>query len=114
MGELKRAFECVICRLPCKSPDVAVCCEHVVGCDKCVKKWCATHSCCPLGSVESRLTDSFILVELLAFLGLVMIVNQSWYVRESVLVVDGNPTPSEDSANEFEEMPSFRSTLNSA
>lgn len=41
-----------------------------------------------------------------------MIVNQSWYVRESVLVVDGNPTSSEDSANEFEE--SFRSTLNSA
>ena len=56
---MKRAFECVICRLPCKSPDVAMCCEHVVGCDKCVKKWCATHSCCPLGSVEGRLTDSF-------------------------------------------------------
>lgn len=87
-----------------------MCCEHVVGCDECVKKWCATHSRCPLGSVEGHLTDSFILMELLAFLGLVMIVNQSWYIRESVLVVDGDPTSLEDSANEFEEMPSFRST----
>ena len=116
LGELKRAFECVICRLPCKSPVVAMCCERVVGCDECVKKWRGTHSRCPLCSVEGRMTDSFILKGVDGITGIFRVGDdrESVLVRESVVVVDGDPTSSEDSANEFEEMPSFRSTSNSA
>ena len=87
-----------------------MCCERVVGCDECVKKWRGTHSRCPLCSVEGRMTNSFILKGVDGITGIFRVSDDS----ESVLVVDGNPTSSEDSANEFEEMPSFRSTSNSA
>ncbi len=37
--DLKKAFECCICKPVCRKPIVAPCCRRVIGCDGCIKRW---------------------------------------------------------------------------
>ena len=105
LGELKKAFECIICRLPSESPVVTMCCQRVVGCDECVKKWREAHSRCPLCSVEGRMRECFNLKGVDGVTGLFRVGDD----RESA-IDDGDPiiSISEDSANEFDEFQVFR------
>ena len=102
--ELRKAFQYIICQSSAKSPMVAVCCQRVIGCKECVQRWCLTNTRCPLCSVTGRMTESFCLKGFDDLLG----VNDRYTVpATSPTVIDVEAT-SDDSANEFEEMPAFQ------
>ena len=46
VAEDLKNFECIMYCLPCKSLVVSSCCQCIVGCDDCVKKWHEANSCC--------------------------------------------------------------------
>ena len=54
IDEMKKAFECVICRQTAKTPVVSQCCQRVIGCSKCVKRWHQQNTKCPLCSVSNQ------------------------------------------------------------
>ena len=49
---LRKTFECVICRLAVHMPIVAPCCQRIVGCKRCVERWVSAKSSCPFCSVR--------------------------------------------------------------
>ena len=56
--ELQRTFECVICRSPVRNPLVASCCQRIIGCKECVRRWLVSNSRCPLCSVSGRMGEA--------------------------------------------------------
>ena len=48
IDDFKKSFECIICRLPCKLPVVNSCCQRIVGCRDCVRRWRESNPRCPL------------------------------------------------------------------
>ena len=100
MNDLKKGFECVICRLPSKCPVVASCCQHVVGCSACVNRWRETHSRCPLCSITSTPSVFF---SLKGITGLFRVGDD----REAMTTEVETAATSDDSSNEFEELPTF-------
>ena len=48
IDDLKKVFECVICRAVAKAPIISTCCHRVIGCAECVEQWCRANSRCPL------------------------------------------------------------------
>lgn len=57
LDDIRKVFECVVCRCPVKSPVVARCCQRIVGCRACVERWFTTNTRCPLCSVSGRMDD---------------------------------------------------------
>ena len=104
MDNLRKGFECVICRLPSKCPIVASCCQHVVGYSACVNRWRETHSWCPLCSIASTSTVFFALKGVDGITGLFRVGDD----HEAMTTEIETTTTSDDSSNEFEELPIFR------
>lgn len=102
--ELRKAFECIICQSSAKPPMVTVCCQSVIGCKECVERWCLTNTHCPLCSVTGRMTESFCLKGFHDLLG----VSDRHTVPATSSPVTDLEAASDDSANEFEEMPAFQ------
>jgi len=46
--EVKRAFECVICKQAIRQPVMAGCCQRLVGCMVCLETWLSHSPVCPL------------------------------------------------------------------
>lgn len=101
MDDLRKGFECVICRLPSKCPVVASCCQHVVGCSACVNRWRETHSPRPLCSIPSTSSVFFALKGIDGITGLFRVGGDC----EAMTTELETATTSDDSSNEFEEFP---------
>ena len=108
IDDIRAAFQCVICRSPARLPVVAPCCQRIIGCGECVQRWILNNSRCPLCSVSGRMMESF---------GLKGIDHLTGFFRvgESVVDTASQSTSSvnvedvdDDSANEFEDTPTFR------
>ena len=48
--DIKKTFECVICRSVVRYPMVSLCCKRIIGCKRCVSTWRTTSTRCPLCS----------------------------------------------------------------
>jgi hypothetical protein len=101
LDDIRKVFECVICRCPVKYPVVAKCCQRIVGCRACVERWFTTKSRCPMCSVSGHVDEVIYLKridDLVAF-----------FRPESPdppSTSPGTATVEEDSDDDFE--PSFR------
>ena len=114
VDDVKKGFECIICRLPCKSPVVASCCQHIVGCNDCVKRWREAHSRCPHCLVASSMTACFVLKGIDEITGLFHVKNDREELginieREELGInIDADTVATcDDLSNEFDELPSF-------
>ena len=58
---VKKMFECIICKSTVSSPFVSSCCQRIIGCRVCVTTWRETSHRCPLCSVSSPASNSFVL-----------------------------------------------------
>ena len=105
--EMRKSFECVICRLPCKLPVVSRCCQRIVGCTVCVKRWSEANSRCPLCTVETSTASYFALKGIDPITGLFRIGDDRETSQGSIIIDTdtATATTSDDSSNEF---PPFR------
>ena len=62
--EIKRAFECTICKQVARQPVISGCCQRLVGCKNCLDMWLAHSPVCPLCKGNSIITGK---VELKGF-----------------------------------------------
>ena len=106
MDDIKKTFECVICRMPARSPVVAPCCQRIIGCGQCVQRWILNNSRCPLCSVTGRMTEVFGLKGIDDLTGFFRL-GESDSQASSSPVVDVEVTD-EDSSSEFEDARTFR------
>lgn len=112
ISDIKKGFECVVCRLPCREPVVSSCCQRIIGCGECVSRWANSNSRCPLCRIETSTTTSFHLKGIDCITGLFRLVDDRDNVGEATVEVD--TATSEDSSNEFEDLPSFRRATNNS
>lgn len=59
--ELRKGFECCICKGCCKAPTVSPCCKRIVGCNSCVQRWLANEPTCPLCRMRGKISQRFAL-----------------------------------------------------
>jgi len=102
IDDLKKLFECVICRTVAKAPIISTCCHRVIGCAECVEQWRRTHSRCPLCSQTGHMMECF---------GLKGIEGISSLFRagEASEVITPSPTVDVEanSEDDFEDLPAF-------
>ena len=111
LSDIKKGFECVVCRLPCREPVVSSCCQRIIGCSECVRQWANANSRCPLCRVKTSTTTNFQLKGIDGITGLFRMADDHGGVGEVTVEVD--TASSGDSSNEFEDLPSFRRANNS-
>ena len=108
--DLRKAFECCICKFSCNTPTVAPCCGRVIGCSACVERWMSVESTCPLCRVNGTITQRFHLKgfeELTAFFRMVDCSSSNVQPPNSA----SDPLTIVDSSSDdtvFEDLPPFR------
>ena len=58
LDDLKKGFECCVCKLTCLKPVVAPCCGRIVGCSRCLDRW-KTDETCPLCNISRQIIHMF-------------------------------------------------------
>ena len=102
IDDIKKVFECVICRSTVQSPVVAPCCKRIIGCRGCVSTWRATSTRCPLCSVSGHMAESFELKGIDDLTGLF----RAGHSVETSASTDVD-TISTGSSDDFEDLPNF-------
>ena len=104
---VKKLFECVICKSTISSPMVSSCCQRIIGCKLCVTTWRESSSRCPLCSVVTPMSNAF---ELKGFDDMTFVhsttegTDRSTSTPATVIDVSDN-----SSSEEFEDLPPFSS-----
>ncbi len=111
VDDMRRVFECVVCRLPVKLPVVSPCCQRIIGCKECVSRWLETNRRCPLCSVSGRTADAFDLKGIDELIGFFRASENSGQQQDSHSQPAEAPAvpPVVDvtSDDEFEDLPNF-------
>ena len=112
VDDIRRVFECIVCRLPVKLPVVSPCCQRIVGCKECVSRWLETTSRCPLCSVSGCTADAFDSKGIDELVGFFRAGERQQLDSHSQLVETPAVPPvvdvvSDDSFNEFEDLPNY-------
>ena len=107
--ELKKSFECCICKLPCQSPIVAKCCGQMVGCAACVDHWMENETTCPLCRASCIISQRFALKGFDEITSLFRMLDGPGPSVQA----DSNLTPvvietDSEGGDDFEQLPSFR------
>lgn len=103
IDEIKKTFECLVCRSAMKLPVVAPCCEKIIGCDKCIQRWLRSNSRCPHCSVSGRMNERIILKGMEDILGFIRIGDGPRFSPPPISI------DSDDSSDDFHPLPRFRS-----
>lgn len=104
LDDIKKVFECVICRSTVYAPLVSPCCNRIIGCRTCVTTWRNTHSRCPLCSVSGRMADAF---ELKGIDDFTALFRAGENLETSANVDVDVDTVSTGASDEFEDLPAF-------
>ena len=104
---IKKLFECVICKSTVSSPMVSSCCQRIIGCKLCVTTWRDSSSRCPLCSVVTPTSNAFELkgFDDVPFVGRTTEATDRG-TSTSVTVIDVSDN---SSSEEFEDLPPFSS-----
>ena len=103
LDDIKKVFECVICRSTVSAPLVSPCCNRIIGCRACVTTWRNTNTRCPLCSISGRMAQAFELKGIDDFTALFRAGESSGNIEASGGAdVD---TVSTGSSDEFEDLP---------
>lgn len=110
VDEIRKVFECNICRSPVKQPVVALCCQRIIGCGECVQRWLLTNQRCPFCSITGRMDEIFNLKGMDDLVNFFRIGEESTGSRGSPRgsFIPPPPRPPSDSDDDFE-LPRLRS-----
>jgi len=104
LENMKKVFECVICRSTVCCPVVSTCCQRIIGCKRCVSTWRTTNLRCPLCSVSGS-TDA---IELKGMDDVIAIFRAGEEATELNQPIDVDANASDNSSDEFADLPPFR------
>lgn len=102
LENMKKVFECVICRSTVCCPVVSTCCQRIIGCRVCVSTWRTTNQRCPLCSVSGSMDT----MELKGIDDAIAVFRAGEDTREGDQPVDVD-NDSDNSSDDFVDLPPF-------
>ena len=100
--EIKRAFECTICKQVARQPVISGCCQRLVGCKNCLDMWLAHSPVCRLCKGNSIITAK---VELKGFNDLLALFPQGTSENRTQALSASQGREADD--DDFESSPPF-------